>query len=276
MKFTVLGADQETGEDIEMTVEAATREDASAKANRRGILVSSCNPELSGKNFVAQTSPPAASRPRTVFRTLRTLVVAIGLLMATCIGIYYLHLKPQNDQIQQTLADAAKQSEQSAAMSRKNTEHELQALRERAAKHGVSLDASPKPVTSEPDAAERAVKQVAVERYVALAEPFVREIKSLRSRVASGANYTEFNEKLLAMADAFAQLGVPPPEAVPFVESANEAVDLYQRAGRQWMLAIRNNLFVAEKQRIREMLEQADGHVQALDGKFNTLKELTR
>lgn len=42
MKYTITGADSETGEDVEMTIEAASEQAARESASRKGVMVASC------------------------------------------------------------------------------------------------------------------------------------------------------------------------------------------------------------------------------------------
>lgn len=56
MKFTITGADQDTGETIELTVEAPDEAGAQEVAHRKGIMVSRVAPALA-------TRPPAQARP---------------------------------------------------------------------------------------------------------------------------------------------------------------------------------------------------------------------
>lgn len=276
MKFTVTGADRETGEDIEMIVEAASSDEASAKANRRGIMVAACTTDPSSK----RSNPPAlgtSARPAAKTKPGSSSLVKAGILVAaialTVVAVYFGYVKPRNEEITRTLNDAVKQHDQIAAMREKNDQTALDNLKKRAAQHGVNLDAP----AAAPDTgdADRAAKQ-SLQRYLASAQPLVQEVKALRSRVASGASYNDFHEKFLLVADAYAQIEKPTEETVQLANAINDAVEMYERVDRQWMLAIKNNLWIAEKQRIREMLEQADGHVQALDAKFSQLKEQAR
>lgn len=54
--YRVMGANQENGEDVEMTVEAMDEADAARLANRRGVFVSSCVAAGAG---AAPSGPPA-------------------------------------------------------------------------------------------------------------------------------------------------------------------------------------------------------------------------
>lgn len=63
MKFNVTGADQDTGEPIEMTVEAPDEAGAQEVAHRKGIMVSRVAPALA-------TRPPAQARPVAVAQPL--------------------------------------------------------------------------------------------------------------------------------------------------------------------------------------------------------------
>lgn len=54
-KFQILGADRETGEDVELTVEAINQTEARAEAYRRGVLVAQCR----SVRDVATTNGPA-------------------------------------------------------------------------------------------------------------------------------------------------------------------------------------------------------------------------
>ncbi len=57
MRFNVVGADRDTGENIEMTVDAADEVAAQGLANRKGILVSHVTRVLAVRSPVAQTVP---------------------------------------------------------------------------------------------------------------------------------------------------------------------------------------------------------------------------
>lgn len=275
MKFTVTGADRETGEDIEMIVEAESPDEASAKANRRGIMVAACKtgspskrstPAARDDDGLGTSARTAKSKPAS--SALFKAGVVIAAIALAVVAVYFGYVKPRNAEIARTLNDAVKQHDQIAAMREKNDQTALNNLKKRAAEHGVDLDAP----AAAPDAgdADRVAKQ-ALQRYLASAQPLIQELKALRSRVASGASYNDFHEKFLLVADAYAQIEKPTEETVRLANAINDAVEMYERVDRQWMLAIKNNLWIAEKQRIREMLENADTLVTKLDSELTKL-----
>lgn len=62
MKFLITGADRQTGEDVEMSFEAADEREALGKANGRGILVTACKPS-SGMDSTSAFSPSRSPFP---------------------------------------------------------------------------------------------------------------------------------------------------------------------------------------------------------------------
>lgn len=64
-KYVVKGADRDTAEEVEFVVDARTQEEATAKANRRGILVDQCltPSETLRVNPVVSQEPTPSSRP---------------------------------------------------------------------------------------------------------------------------------------------------------------------------------------------------------------------
>ena len=66
MQFVVVGASRETGEDVELKVEAADENAARAKASRRGVLIASCTPDTSPlrpKHASVSSQPSKAAAP---------------------------------------------------------------------------------------------------------------------------------------------------------------------------------------------------------------------
>jgi len=62
-QYRVSGANRETGEDVEITVEAYDEADAARAANRQGVLVSSCAPAAGDGSTWAGSAPKAAAKP---------------------------------------------------------------------------------------------------------------------------------------------------------------------------------------------------------------------
>lgn len=78
MKYAVTGADQDTGEDIELTVEAATPADAQEFANRKGIMVANVRPMTTPAAKIPQIRPaPPASLEQGHFHGAPVLNVAM-------------------------------------------------------------------------------------------------------------------------------------------------------------------------------------------------------
>jgi hypothetical protein len=64
MRWTIVGCDRESGEEVELTIDAASDEDASSKASQRGILVSKCRPaEIPLASEPVKKSAPPPPRP---------------------------------------------------------------------------------------------------------------------------------------------------------------------------------------------------------------------
>lgn len=61
--YRVSGANRETGEDVEITVEAYDEGDAARAANRQGVLVSSCVPAAGDGSTWAGSAPKSAAGP---------------------------------------------------------------------------------------------------------------------------------------------------------------------------------------------------------------------
>lgn len=62
MRFAITGADRETGEDIELVIDAADEEEAMTKASSRGVLVASCDIAIKPSAPPAPPRVPSAAR----------------------------------------------------------------------------------------------------------------------------------------------------------------------------------------------------------------------
>jgi hypothetical protein len=63
-RYRVTGASSQTGEDVEITVEAYDEADAARAANRQGVFVSGCLPVgADGSNWAASAPSPAPPAP---------------------------------------------------------------------------------------------------------------------------------------------------------------------------------------------------------------------
>jgi hypothetical protein len=62
MRWAIAGCDRDSGEDIQLTVDAATAEEAAAKASKRGVLVAECAPVQAQAKPISPPQRPT-SRP---------------------------------------------------------------------------------------------------------------------------------------------------------------------------------------------------------------------
>ena len=60
--YLVTGASSQTGEDVEIVVEAFDESDAARAANRKGVFVSSCRPAAEDGSTWAASAPPADAK----------------------------------------------------------------------------------------------------------------------------------------------------------------------------------------------------------------------
>jgi hypothetical protein len=102
-------------------------------------------------------------------------------------------------------------------------------------------------------------------------------MKMRLKQLPCGPSYVEFADKFNDVSDAYAQLGRPPSDqdALKFASYATDATENYLKAQKVWSLAIRNNLLLAEKPRIRELLQAADTNVSNAVAAFEAMKERT-
>jgi len=95
MNFRIVGADRQTGEHIEIVVDARDEVDAETIANRRNILVSSvfvCRSAASGRQGIGSHARTAAR-----YRT-RTRTIAFACLCVVVVGVaVYLHVATGSD-----------------------------------------------------------------------------------------------------------------------------------------------------------------------------------
>lgn len=121
MRYTVKGAKRDTGESTTLAVEASTAAEATAKANRHGLLVESCEP-MGGNSGREERRSPDSKVPRTTSsapkKMLLTGAIVIGMAIVAFAGLYYFKIKPDQIAMQRSLAESAKQMEQSAAKQR--------------------------------------------------------------------------------------------------------------------------------------------------------------
>jgi hypothetical protein len=61
--YRVSGASRQTGEDVEITVEAYDEADAGRTANRQGVFVSGCVPAAGDGSTWAGSAPKPATKP---------------------------------------------------------------------------------------------------------------------------------------------------------------------------------------------------------------------
>jgi hypothetical protein len=81
--YLVSGASSQTGEDVDVTVEAYDEADAARAANRQGVFVSRCVPvDADGSTWASSAAPPAApaasAAPAAVAPARMTLAEALA------------------------------------------------------------------------------------------------------------------------------------------------------------------------------------------------------
>lgn len=206
-------------------------------------------------------------------RLLRLATVAVVTIVAVTAVVYFTWLRPQKQQMDQTLAAAVVQSERTEAMSRELTQRQIEEVQEKLVHVTEEAAVQPPQPPAGPSAAEEAAKRK-LAAYVGACTPFVREIKALRFRVGQGASYDDFSEKLREVGDAYAQIDDPPDnvDAAAFAAAAASTMEHYRKAESRWAFALRNNLFLAEKYAIREMFESADSQVGLLASTFDLMQ----
>src|SRR4051812_671267 len=80
MKYAITGADRETGEDLNLVVDAPDEATARTKAQRRGILVSECRAQNgNGTRAAATFARPSQSNPSPNANVLDDLSGAISM-----------------------------------------------------------------------------------------------------------------------------------------------------------------------------------------------------
>lgn len=231
MKYAIIGADRETGEDVELVVEADTEEVARAKASRRGVVVAECWASK-GANGSRATSASHATEPPVPAKgrksPWKSLLVTFGVLGLAFAAIYLTVIKPENDKINETLRSASDAYE-------KTGNREMEIGVERAAEARAKADAAQAEVVAEQ--AATAQKLTAVQAYVEAVEPVVKELQQLQRRVNTGITYEQYGDKLQAVIDAFdpaveAPAGDADAQAVE--SSVRRAMDQYVLAYKAW------------------------------------------
>lgn len=212
------------------------------------------------------------SRKRFGQRPLQLGAVLLVSIVVACAIAYIAWLRPQNAQITKTLNEAATQRANEEAIVRKTAEQE------RVQEQEKLLLAEEARLRAEEEAkaaiAQAQVDVAIIRAYITSAEGFIREVKAMRGRIDAGTSFQEFTDKLLIVFDEYAQIESTPDDAdaVRFSEAAAKAMEHYQRAQQQWAFAVRNNMWLAEKYKIRETFDCAEIEISIAIQSFNSLK----
>jgi hypothetical protein len=144
----VKGADRDTAEEVEFVVDAQTPEEATAKANRRGILVDRClSPsETLRVNPLVSQEPTPPRCPRATPETnsgwhllRRILTITVLFIAGGCLFFYKVY-RPRQQAIQETLRVATEQNERASAKRKEADQLEVYILRLKAKSEEAKQD----------------------------------------------------------------------------------------------------------------------------------------